>query len=81
MEKNFDLWNSEKKLLDKKVVNKALFFHAREIWWCSAGLNIGVEIDGKSDNFERPMLIVKKFNTDMVRALPLTSKERSCPYY
>ncbi len=81
MEKNYDLWNIEKKVLDKKTVNKDLFFHAREIWWCSAGLNIGVEIDGKNDNFERPMLIVKKFNSDMVWVVPLTKKERANPYY
>ena len=81
MEKNYDLWNVEKKILDKKTVNKDLYFHAREIWWCSAGLNIGVEIDGKNDNFERPMLIVKKFNSDMVWVVPLTKKERTNPYY
>lgn len=81
MEKNYDLWNIEKKVLDKKIVNKDLFFHSREIWWCGAGLNIGVEIDGKNDNFERPMLIVKKFNSDMVWVVPLTKKERTNPYY
>lgn len=58
------------------MVNKRLYFYAREIWWCSAGLNIGVEADGKNENFERPMLIIKKFNADMVWALPLTTKEK-----
>ena len=59
MEKDFDKWNSEKKLVDKKTVNRDLFFYAREIWWCSAGLNIGVEADGKNENYERPFLIIK----------------------
>ena len=79
--KDFDKWNTEKKAVDEKVVNRDLFFYAREIWWCSAGLNIGVEADGKNDNFERPMLIVKKFNSDMVWVLPLTTKEKDNKYY
>lgn len=32
MQKNFDKWNSEKKVVDAKVVNTNLFFYAREIW-------------------------------------------------
>lgn len=81
MEKDYDKWNKEKKLINGKLPNRDLFFHTREIWWCSAGLNIGVEVDGKNDNFERPILIVKKFNAEMIWALPLTRKERLSPYY
>ena len=81
MKKDFDKWNKEKKEVDKKVVNRNLFFYPREIWWCSAGLNIGVEADGKNENFERPMLIIKKFNADMIWALPLTTKEKQNKYH
>ena len=81
MQKDFDNWNTEKKIVDAKIVNTELFFYAREIWWCSAGLNIGVEADGKHENFERPVLIVKKFNADMVWVLPLTTQERNIKYY
>ena len=58
-----------------------MFFYAREIWWCSAGLNIGVEADGKNENYERPFLIIKKFNADMVWVLPLTTQEKINKYY
>jgi mRNA interferase MazF len=81
MEKDFDKWNQEKKVVDRKNVNRNLFFYPREIWWCSAGLNIGVEADGKNENFERPMLIIKKFNTDMIWGLPLTTKEKQNKYH
>ena len=81
MEKDFDAWNKEKKVVDLRVTNRDLFFYAREVWWCSAGLNVGVEADGKHDNFERPMLIVKKFNADMIWVLPLTSTEKHNKYY
>lgn len=81
MQKDFDTWNKEKKIVDTKVINRNLFFYSREIWWCSAGLNVGVEINGKNENFERPMLIIKKFNAEMVWALPLTTKEKDNPYH
>lgn len=81
MKKDFDAWNIEKKSVDAKPINRRLYFYPREIWWCSAGLNIGVEVDGKHENFERPMLIVKKFNADMVWVLPLTTKEKNNAYH
>ena len=80
MDFDFDKWNVEKKMINQKDSNKELFFHAREIWWCSMGLNIGVESNGKHDNFERPVLIVVKFNTDMVWVLPLTTKHKNNGY-
>ena len=79
--KDFDKWNIEKKNVDMKSINKELFFYSREIWWCSTGVNIGVEADGKNDNFERPMLIIKKFNSDMIWVIPLTTKEKQNKYY
>jgi mRNA interferase MazF len=44
-------------------------------------LMLGVESDGKNDNFERPVLIVKKFNGQMCWSVPLTSKERKGEHY
>jgi mRNA interferase MazF len=81
MQKDFDKWNKEKKIVNAKIVNRDLYFYAREIWWCSTGLNVGVEADGKNDNFERPILIIKKFNTDMIWVLPLTTKEKNNQYH
>lgn len=81
MEKDFDTWNREKKIVDEKIVKRDLFFYAGEIWWCSVGLNVGVEADGKNENFERPMLVVKKFNADMIWVLPLTKNGKENKYY
>jgi hypothetical protein len=36
------------------------YVHEREVWGCSLGANIGVEADGKHDNFERPVLVLMK---------------------
>ncbi len=81
MEKDFDTWNGQKKVLDLRPVQRSLYFDEREVWWCSLGLNVGVETDGKHEDFERPVLIVKKFNNQMIWILPLTSKERTGAHY
>jgi len=71
--KDFDSWNKKKKVIDQKEISDQTFFNEREIWWGSLGLNIGYEQDGKNENFERPLLIIKKFNRDIVWVLPLTT--------
>lgn len=75
-QKNFDGWNCLKKKIDKENVQRDLYFYEREVWWCTLGVNIGIESDGKNENFERPVLIIKKFNGEMIWVLPLTSKEK-----
>ncbi|MCC7356244.1 MAG: type II toxin-antitoxin system PemK/MazF family toxin [Candidatus Doudnabacteria bacterium] len=61
--------------------NRLLYFKEREIWWTSIGANIGFEQNGKNDNYERPIIIFKKFNKDMVWALPLTSQNKTGKFY
>lgn len=78
--KDFDIWNTEKKDIDKRSPQR-LFFREREIWWCSLGVNIGFEQDGKNEQFERPVLILKKFNGEMVFIVPLTSIKKTGRYY
>jgi mRNA interferase MazF len=81
MEKDFDSWNKEKKLTDSRDISYDFFYHEREVWWCAVGINVGVETNGKNSNFERPILIVKKFNKDMFWGVPLTSIEKiGSPY-
>ncbi len=79
MEKDFDKWNEIKKSIHAKPDNFGV--HEREIWWLSLGVNIGVEIDGKHESFERPVLIIKKFNRQMVWILPTTSRGGDARFY
>lgn len=79
MEKDFDTWNTLKKQLDKN--DRILYAHPREIWWCSLGINIGVEIDGKNENFERPVLVVKVYNKQSLIILPITTKQKSDAFH
>ena len=79
MDKDFDSWNIIKQNLDKLEVLPD--FHIREIWFCSLGCNVGIEENGKHENFERPVLILKKFNKDMLLIAPLTSNHKDLPFY
>lgn len=58
-----------------------VYFKEKDIWWVSLGANVGHEEDGKNENFERPVLVLKKFNEYMLWVLPLTSKEKVGKYY
>lgn len=74
MQKDFDTWNEQKKNINNSGTTK--LFHEREIWWSSFGINIGREQDGRADNFERPIIVLKKLSPDTLLCLPLTTKEK-----
>ena len=52
--KDFDRWNEKKKHVE--ATERIFYVKEREIWWCMLGVNVGREIDGKNDVFERPVL-------------------------
>ena len=55
--KDFDGWHPCKKQIDQ--LKKRPTIRQREIWWCSIGVNVGVEQDGKNSLYERPVLVVR----------------------
>ncbi len=56
-------------------------FKEGEIWWCSIGMNIGVEIYGKGERFARPVIIFKKFSADSFFGIPLTTQQKTGNWY
>ena len=79
MQKDFDKWNKEKKVINSQPFTG--FIHEREMWGCSIGVNVGDEQDGKNDRFERPVLVLRKYNKHVVLGVPLTTKLKQNPYY
>ena len=57
-----------------------LSYKQREVWWVNVGLNVGSEQNGKNDNFERPVLVLRKFGHNIFWAIPLTSKDKDNIY-
>lgn len=52
-----------------------------EIWWCAVGENVGVEINGKSNAFSRPVLVMKKLSRFGFLGAPLTSQFHAGNWY
>lgn len=78
--KDFEDWGKLKETLHFQ--NRSLkIFDEREIWWCSIGQNIGFEENGKNRSYERPVLVLRRFNGHLFLGVPLTSKEHHNKFY
>ena len=79
--KDFDSWNSKKKIVDSDVTPRR-FYKEREIWWCTLGVNIGTEQNGTGEEsqFARPVLIVKSFGKKICLVVPITSSPKVHKY-
>ncbi len=75
--KDFDNWNRSKKKIDSRRYESEEVENIFEgdVFWAYLGLNIGKEIDGKSEYFSRPVYIYKKINKINFLAIPLTTSE------
>lgn len=78
MDIEYDNWNNVKKDLNKSARR---LFDKGEVWYISLGKNVGFEQDGKNISFERPVLVIRKFNNEVFLGLPLTSVEKNGRYY
>ncbi len=76
--KDFDKWNTSKKKINKKL---RPIIKQGKIYWCNLGVNVGVEQDGKGDNFQRLVIVIKKFSSQFVLVAPLTSQPHCGNWY
>jgi mRNA interferase MazF len=77
--KDFEGWSRIKQEADKAVHIPT--FNEREIYWCKIGINVGHEIDGKSQFYNRPVLVIKKFNSRIFWGVATTTKIKDDPHY
>mgnify|MGYP002725512278 CR=1 FL=1 len=73
-EKNFEKWNKDKQKTHRRSDTNSLYFKEKEVWWSKLGVNIGFEEDGKGEYFQRPILVLRKFNRHSMLVLPLSTK-------
>lgn len=78
--KRFSEWFIMKPALDKGC-HRPPAFNEREVWWCSIGENIGIEISGKGKYFRRPVLVFRKLDAYSFIGMPLTRTERTGDWY
>lgn len=55
--------------------SRQIYFHEREIWWCSLGKNVGFEQNGKGREFTRPIVVLHRLSLDTCLAIPLTTSK------
>ena len=77
--KHFYKWIDTKKNIHNK--GKIPTVKEGEVWWGGIGENIGIEINGKSSRFSRPVLIMRKLSREGLMGVPLTSQEKSGKWY
>jgi mRNA interferase MazF len=80
MLKNFTEWIRLKESLHV-ATHKPPLFKEGEIWWCSVGENIGVEVNGKSKDFTRPVLVFKKLSRDGFLCIPMSTQQKQGSWY
>lgn len=78
MSKDFDSWNNLKKNINDR---NPIYVSERDVWFCSVGLNVGSEQDGKNEAYERPVLVVKKITPNTFIGVPLTSNKKKGSWY
>ncbi len=77
--KRFKEWIGQKQYLHN--INHIRNIREGEIWWCAIGENVGVEINGKSKVFSRPILVFKKLSRFGFLGIPLTSQPHQGSWY
>ncbi|MDP3988909.1 MAG: type II toxin-antitoxin system PemK/MazF family toxin [bacterium] len=76
--KDFDSWNKKKIKIDANQD----FNHPKEkeIWWCSIGMNVGIEVFGKGHDYTRPVLVINAEGSESFIGIPLTSNIKNKKY-
>lgn len=52
-----------------------------EVWWVAIGENVGVEINGKSRYFSRPVIVFRKLSHLGFMGIPLSTQRHSGSWY
>jgi len=78
--KNFLEWIGLKERLHN-TEHEPPFVSERDMWWISLGENIGSEMNGKSNRFSRPALILKKLAHGFYLIAPTTTQKNEGTWY
>lgn len=74
-------WNTIKEDFHFTPEQKLQLVRNGEVWWAGVSENVGVEINGKSKYFSRPVLVLKKLSRFGFMGIPLTSQPHKGSWY
>ncbi len=77
--KEFSQWNKNKMEINEREINR--WCRPRDIWWCTVGVNIGFEQDGKGENFVRPVVVLQSFGKYTAIVVPITTSIKENKYH
>ena len=72
--KDYKHWMKQKALINNS--NGFRYINEGDVVWVAIGENVGVEIDGKSEKYSRPVVVLKKHAGKCFTGIPLTSQTR-----
>ncbi len=79
MQKDFEGWHKQKVVAHEH--KKRPLFREADVWFTQLGENIGYEQDGRGEDFLRPAVVIKKFNSSVLWVIPLTKTQKTGKYY
>lgn len=74
-------WFLIKEMKHNKGIKKIPKIANGEVWWVAIGENVGVEINGKSEYFSRPVIVFSKLSHLGFMGIPLTTQEHTGSWY
>jgi mRNA-degrading endonuclease toxin of MazEF toxin-antitoxin module len=80
MRKDFLQWMGLKGALHERH-HEPPYVSNGDIWWASVGENVGSEINGKSNQFSRPVIIYKKLSHSFYFVVPTTTQEKQGTWF
>lgn len=75
----FDGWNRIKKRVN--IINDIKYPKVGDVWVSVLGKNIGHEQNGSAVDFNRPVLVLRKFNNYIFWVVPLSTKQKDVEFY
>ena len=80
MLKLFKKWIGLKEKIDTRK-HEPPFVSQGDIWWAHIGENVGSEMNGKSDQFSRPVVIFKKLSHGFYFVIPTTTQQKTGTWF
>lgn len=77
--KNYKQWMGVKTYVNNR--NMVRKVNEGDVVWLAVGKNVGVEIDGKSKRYSRPVVVLRKHTGRSFTGVPLTSKLHKGTWY